>query len=303
MYFGSFLVVLLTGGVVKPAVMLLSAWLLWSVYRGRSGRPTATLRALAGRDHAVTGRFLFWGLLAFVVSELVCGIEVYVLLRPSVPLGLVHSYSSAVGAALILYGTVTAFDRRALHYFDESRPCLLVGICKGCPRREGQSCRFHPAFFWGVCLLILTAMPLLAVPVRDLLADPAEVALPFPSLNAFFDNQVVPGIRRYLPQWDPRTLRYAIPSQTFLAEFRHLPVVTIVLGLAGLGMSFVRRRQKLAFLLVCLAAGPLMYAYLEAAVYVLIPQAHLGSLGHETAEVLGLLLLRSVLRQVLGAGS
>ena len=92
---------------------------------------------------------------------------------------------------------------------------------------------------------------------------------------------------------------FAIPREMHLADFRHLPIAAVVLNLAAIGLSFNRKREKLSLLLACLALGPLLFAYLEAAVYVLIPYVYVGAFGHEAAEFVGLVLLKNVLCQVL----
>ncbi len=71
MYLGGFLMGILSLGILKFGVMFLSAWLLWKVYQGTSRSPKATLKALALAEHTNAGRFLFWGLLAFFISELI----------------------------------------------------------------------------------------------------------------------------------------------------------------------------------------------------------------------------------------
>jgi len=299
MYLGGFLVGIFSIGILKIGVMFLSVWLLWKIQQGRSGRPKANLRVLARAEHGVTGKFLFWGLFAFFISELTCGIEVYILLGPNAPLRLAHSFSSALGAALLLYGILMAFDHRVLYYFDESHPCVLFPVCKSCPRRTGQACKFHPTFFWSLCFLVLIAVPLFFIPVRELIADPTVIALPSKSLNGFFDQEVVPLLERYLPHWKQESMYFVIPKEMTLVEFRYIPIASIAFGVSALVLSFSKKRANLSFMLACFSAGPLMYAYLEATLFNMIPQVYLGSLGHEIAEILGLVVLRSILYELL----
>jgi len=298
MYFSGLLVGLLTN-VLKTGVTLLAIWLLWKVHQGKRGGRKAPLRALARTEYGPTGQILWWGLLACVVSELSCGIEIYILFGPNATLKFVHSYSSAVGAALLLYGTLMALDCRVFHYFDESRACAFLGVCKSCPKREGRTCKFHATFFWVLCFLVAMAVPILCIPVQELVADPATIALPSESLNGFFDREVVPLLQRFIPHWRQGTLCFVVPKAMTLAEFRHIPIASIVFGVAALVLSLGRRREKLSFFLACLAVGPLMYAYMEAALFTFVPHVYFSALGHETLEILGLAALRSVLYEVL----
>ena len=300
MYFGGFLIGTLSVGVLKTAVMILSIVLLGQVVLGRRGSARSGVSLIASEGYRRIGALLLVGLGSFVLSELTCATEIYVLYRPTAALRMVHSYASALGAALLVYATALALDRRALHYFDESKHCAFIGLCRGCPRREGRSCRLHGLFFWALAFLTVMAVPLLWIPVRDFVVDPAGVALSSTSLNAFFDEKLAPMLTRTLPHWSVESLKFTIPSAMSLAEFRVIPAASIALGVAAMALSFVRRWDYVAFALACLAAGPLAYAYLEAAIYQLLPHVYLGSLGHEIAELIGLLLLRSVLHEVLG---
>lgn len=301
MYLGAFLAGLFSIVVFKISVMILLGWLLWRVGVGVADRKGASLQALGRAEYGVAGKFMFWGLLSFFVSEVTCGIEVYILLGPNPYFRLAHSFSSAVGAGLLIYGLFVMLDRRALHYFDEGRACFLIPICKDCPKRNGKDCKFHPAYFWGMCIMVLAGVPLLFIPVRELVADPAVTALPFDSLNNFFDEKIVPFMQRWLPHWRKETMYFVLPKELTLAEFRIVPIASMLLGTGAVVLSFWKKYARISFLLACLSAGPLAYAYLEAVCYHIIPQVYLGSIAHEVAELLGLVLLRSVLYNAVGS--
>lgn len=301
MYLGAFLAGFFSIGLFKTSVMILSILLLVKVGLGSIGWKRASLRALGRAEYGTAGKFIFCGILSFVVSELTCGLEVYILLAPHPCMRLAHSISSALGAGLLMYGVFVMFDRRALHYFDQGRACFLIPICKDCPRRNRESCKFHAGYFWGMCFVVLAAIPLLFIPVRELVADPADIALPYESLNTFFDEKVVPLMKSVFGHWEKESMYFVLPRELTLAEFRYIPLASIVLGIGAIVLSFGKRYARVSFLLACLSAGPLAYGYLEAVCYHIIPQVYIGSIAHELAELLGLISLWSVLSHTAGA--
>jgi hypothetical protein len=297
-YLGAFVLGLLSVGILKPMVTLLAAWLLGRVCAAGRAARKPPLGALASPAHAEARVALAAGLAAFLVSELTCAVEIYILLEPHRILRPVHAYSSALGAALLLYGVALALDGQVIHYFSTARPCVFTRSCGVCTLRAGGACKYRHAFVWGLCLVAVMAVPVLFAPVHELLADPAAVALPFPTVNAAFDQKAVPFLEACLPRWTPERMIFSVPREMTLAEFRHIPLVAAVLALAAVALSSVRKWERAAFLVACLAAGGLAYSYLEVAVYALIPHVYIGQLGHETAEILGLALLWCVLHEL-----
>jgi hypothetical protein len=297
---GGFLMGTLSIGVGKTAVMIYTGVLLLRVLSALRARASARWPGLGEPAERASAQLLLWGLLAFGLSELTCGVEIYLVKAPLAYLRVVHSAASAVGAGLLLYAVLRLIDRRVLHVLDESGPCVAETHCKGCPRRSRGRCRFRPAIGWLLGFMAVMAVPLLFAPVAALTADPTAVPVPFEGLRTFFDESIVPAFQAMMPEWTPAELYFVIPEEMSFVEFRVLPLCGAALALTALGLLLFTRADRLAFLLTCLAAGALGFAYLEAVVYLIIPWVYVGSLGHEVAELFGLVLLTASLDQLVG---
>jgi len=299
--FGAFILSTLSIAIGKTAVMAVTALLLWRVIAGLRGRAAARLASFATPAVKTIGWLFVTGLACFAFSEVVCAVEIYVVQQPNPTLRVGHGFASALGTGLLVYASLLAVDRVALHYVDQERPCILVGACQGCPRRVGLRCRPHTLFFLTTLLLTLMTLPLLFIVTRPLAADPAAVTLPCEHANAFYDQALVPLLAHVSPSGASLTPTFAIPEAASIVEFRVIPLAALALGVLALILSLLRGRENVALALSCLTCGMLGYCYLEAAVYVLIPAVYVGALGHEIAELVGLLVLRRVLYDFVGS--
>lgn len=294
MNLGAALIGITTAFVLKVLVLGLSAKLLYEAFRGLwEGKGRKEL-ALADAMPRIPGRFVKAGLVLFMLGEVGCGIEIYLLWRPSELLKILHSMVSPLAVGCLLYGISLYFDQRVLHALGESEaPCALQGICGVCKRRGGERCQYQPVFFWSMLLLAVAFLPLFYIRVRTLVADPADHVLPFPALNHWYDTVWAPWIERFLPGCATYRLRFEYPPVMTAVEFRWLPVLGFISSLGAATLSFVRRRDSLSLGLACLAGGALSYCYVEAALFEILPYPYLSAFGHELVEVLGLVSIRA----------
>ncbi|OIP30286.1 MAG: hypothetical protein AUK47_25505 [Deltaproteobacteria bacterium CG2_30_63_29] len=291
MYFGGFLLGLLSVGVMKTGVTLVTIWLIWRFAGALRGDPRK-LPGLVGEPHREAGRAMVLGLFLFLLSELTCAVELYILYISHPLLRMFHSYASGIGAGLIFWGVFLALDSRVLHYLNQDKPCCSLDVCGGCSLRVGLPCNFHGTWRWFLVFLILLCLPPMFLPVHDLVADPAAVALPFDSWNAFFDKTAAGWLESVIPHWTQAQLYFVIPSNMALVDWRHLPLLALVLSLGAFATSFRVAPRRSIQLAVC-AVGVVGFSYMEGIAYGFIPQVYVGSLAHETTELLGLVLLNS----------
>ncbi len=294
MEFGSTLVALFLFGVVKIAVMVLCGVLLVRLYRAgwADRRRTDWVELPAEQRPALN--LLLAALVAFAASELVCGVEVYVLMHATGWVATAHSLTSALGMALLALGVLVWFDDRMLRFGQPG--CLVNRVCRGCTIERPEGCRYRTLQLLVVAFFLLTALPLLFAPTERMFSDPAPWALPFDGWNAWYDEVVVPLLIDKAPGYDPTGMAYSVPPTQFLVEFRLLPLVSIGLGVAAL-LATVRRREVRGQQLLALAIGVLAYSWFQAGLYVVTGDVLLGSLGHEVVEFWFLVAFAEFLRR------
>lgn len=294
MDFGSALMALLLFGVVKIAVMVMAAVLVVRLHRAGWSEPPRRLWLLLPEQDKPEIRVLWWSLVAFAFSELVCGVEVYILLHSSPIVATAHALSSALGMALLGLGLLLWFDRRVLR-FGEPR-CAMLKVCKVCSIHEPEGCRYRSVLVLVSVFAVLAVIPLLFAPTERMFADPRPWALPFESWNAWYDDAVVPWLIAHAPGYDPTGHAYSLPPTQLVMEFRVLPVLAGGLGGAALLLAS-RGREQACLKLLVMAAGVLAYCYFEAVLYVVTGDVLLGSFGHEVGEFWFLVAIAEFLRR------
>ncbi|MBI3891580.1 MAG: hypothetical protein HY303_08630 [Candidatus Wallbacteria bacterium] len=278
---GAALIALAIALVVKVAVMVLCGWLLVHVYRAAWSSPPEHPWLLLPKEDLPEIRILWWALALFGVSELTCGIEVYVLLQSNDVTSAIHSFASAAGMALFVLGMFEYFDRRIIAF---TRPaCVANRICRGCTDREPEGCKFRVALLLAATFLALAALAPMFASVERMPANTVRWMLPFPSLNAWYDGVVVPWFAAHVPGHNPTGVAYFLPESMFRIEFRFLPAVALALLAAGACLVWRGDEARGARAMIA-AAGVLGYCYFELVLYRGIGDVLIGSLGHELAE-------------------
>ena len=294
MELGSTLVALFLFGVVKVAVMVLAGVLLVRLLRAGWTTPVRTDRFTVTQEDRPALTLMLASLIAFAVSELVCGLEVYVFMHATGWVATIHSLTSALGMALLALGALAWIDRKLLRFGQPG--CLLNRVCQGCTIERPEGCRYRRLQLLIVALVLLTALPLLFAPTERMFSDAAPWALPFDSWNAWYDEVVVPLLIEWAPGYDPTGMAYSVPPTQLVIEFRLLPLIAMGLTLAALVATW-RRREVRGQQLVVAALGVLAYSWFQAGLYVVAGDVLLGSLGHEVVELWFLVAFAEFLRR------
>ncbi|MBI2569738.1 MAG: hypothetical protein HYV63_22265 [Candidatus Schekmanbacteria bacterium] len=296
MDFGAALLGLLTAGVVKVLVMLLGGHLLLA-HTGGHALPTARryLRQLP-LPEGTEFRLLWWSLVLFCVSEVVCGVELYILAQAHVALTTTHAVTSSLGMGLFALAMLLYFDRRIFR-FQRDR-CIGRRVCGGCTlRAAAEGCKAHQLLLLGAVFMILAGAFPFFVSTASIPALPERYALPIPALNQWYDHTVVPWLTANFDSYRRTGVAFVLPEWVWLLEFRALPALALCLS-AGAAVLVVRRRDELAVQLMVFGTGVLAYVYLEILIYRGTGEALLGSLMHEVAELWFLLALGELLQRI-----
>ena len=155
---GATLMGLLIVVVIKVLVMVLPAVLLIRLLKV-SHSDTDKLWLLIPPQHRSRLRILIWGLILFAVSELACGVEIYVVTRSNALLACLHSITSFAAMGLTAVGLLQLFDWKYLHFVDTASPCIAVKTCGECTKRQSGVCRFSALLPIAAGLLILMSLP------------------------------------------------------------------------------------------------------------------------------------------------
>ncbi|MBI6546274.1 MAG: hypothetical protein HY692_05735 [Cyanobacteria bacterium NC_groundwater_1444_Ag_S-0.65um_54_12] len=291
---GAILLVLLTGLVVKVAVMILGARLVLRVYQATYQFPPKRLWLLLPKEDLPEIKLLWWSFVLFFSSELVCGIEAYILLQASALVGIAHGVISAIGMGLFALGSYLHLDRRILRY--GTSQCLANRICRGCTITAAARCKFLLVILQIATFIVLAAIAAFFVPTDRMVVDTSKYLLPFDSLNAWFDNVIKPWLMVHFPNYQPTGVAYYLPGSVLFLEFRILPAITVAIALAGI--AYLRRqREARGIRLIVLAAGILSYVYLGIVLNAGTGDLLIASLGHEIAEFWFLLIIAEFLRR------
>jgi len=289
---GAVLMGLLSAMVVKVAVLALTALLLVRTLRVSHLR-TEKLWLQIPSEHRPRLRLLTWGLILFAVSELACGMEIYVLSGSNAVLACLHSIASAAAMGVTAVGLFRLFDWKFFHFTDTCSPCMALATCGHCTKRQTGACRFKSVACLLAMLLILAAVPPLFAPTQRMHADPGRYTLPFESLNARYDAMIATLKEQNPEHGGPDVSAFYLPEEMLTLEFRILPILGV---LAGVSIAcFLANREDLGVMLFLLALGNQAYVYLEVMIYGVTQRPILGFFLHESSEVLFLVLLANLL--------
>jgi hypothetical protein len=132
----------LTGYVVKPAYMLLTAIFI------------IVLRRCAAPDLVA----LWWGLLFFLLGEVACAVNYLVFTHGSYLAEFLHSYGMVVAFAFMTYAGLEGVDGRVLHVSARGKKCALASLCTVCGKNSGAPCGLQRIFKFSIAALIVTSL-------------------------------------------------------------------------------------------------------------------------------------------------
>lgn len=299
MDFGAALIALATGVLVKGAVMILAARLVARVFRAIHSRPPKRPWLLVPREHRADLRVLFWALVLFAVSELTCGVEVYVLSRSSAVLASIHAVTSALGMGLFALGLYLHADRAVLRF--GSRACVGNRICRGCTFVAPAGCRYRVVLVLVGSFVVLATVPPFFAPVERMVADMRGYAVPLPEVEAWWEQTVIPWLEQ-LDSYDRTGTAFYLPSEELFIEYRAVPALALVLAMAATVLLH-RRREKLGIRLLVFAIGLSSYTYFELVLYRVTGDVLIGTLGHEIVEFWFLLITAELLTRTFSAAA
>lgn len=279
---GAALLAVFIAVMVKGTVMVLAVPALFRALRATRAERPRRLWRLVPRDDGATARILFWALACFALSELTCGVEIYVLARSSPWLEGTHAVTSAVAMALFALGLYRAVDGRALRFGEPG--CAMVRVCRTCTVREPMGCKLRPSVLLLATLVPLAALLPLVASTARLDANLHRFALPLPALNAAWDRAVVPWLAAHVPGYAPTGVAFFVPSSVLTIELRVVPAAAIVLATLAL-LHLRAHRLARGMDLLLLATGPLAYSLFELLLYRGTGDLLLGELGHELGEL------------------
>lgn len=298
MNLGAALLALTIALLLKLLVMVFGGRLLYRFFRSRFvSRPKRQWILLPERNSAEV-RLLFWALIFFYLSEITCGIEIYVIFRSSPWLSGTHAFASAIGMALFVMGLWEHIDRELLRFGQPS--CLLNRICKGCTIGGPPGCKFNTLALLVAAFVVLASLPPFLASTDQMVADPRRWLLPFPTLlNDWYDQSLQPWLRSRFPDMDLSGGAYYIYRVINVIEYRVLPAAALLLALAGLALQRLGR-QRHGFILSAAASGVLGYVYLELVTTRLHGDALAGGVMHEVAEFWFLVVTAEYLMRAFG---
>jgi hypothetical protein len=277
---GAALVGMFTVGVIKLAVMALTARLLYLLRRALRPGSAARRFSLVARDAPREMGWLFASLALFAVSELACAAEIWILARSSPLLGILHSVTSAAGMGLFALALYAYADRELLSF--TGRACAGHRVCRGCPVREGLACRYAGLLQLAAAFVACAAVPPLLASTAPMAGDPRRYALPFAAWNAWYDDTARPLLARL--GHDASGASFDLSAAVQITDYRVLPALSALL--AAVAFAHLRlRREARGVLVLAFAGGALAYSYCELVLNRATGDIIFGSLGHEIAEL------------------
>lgn len=137
------------GFVIKPLYMLLSAVMVFMLWRRRA------------EDLA----FLRWGLAFFLVGEAFCTINYLFFNEQSEIVEYSHGLGMVLGISFILIALIEGLDSRLIHYSSVADKCAALGLCRACSKYTHVPCGLRRLFLFFIPgAIVLSGIPLTASP-------------------------------------------------------------------------------------------------------------------------------------------
>ncbi|MBF0361338.1 MAG: hypothetical protein HQK49_10015 [Oligoflexia bacterium] len=278
--------------VIKIMVMTLSVIITYRTYKAVIGRsdwikiPEIDLHNF---------KFLFISIILFCMSELVCGIESYLLIKTNYIIGILHSIFSSFGQGFFLLGIYEIFNGRLILFAEKG--CLINRFCKGCTLIESNRCKFSSITTIGAWAMLLATIPPLFASIDTIYADSSKYVLPFTSLNSWFDTSLVPMLKSYFPNYKPIGCSFFLDSKVQFYDSRVLPLM--VMSLVLLAIFFIAKKEmkekNIGIQLLLFCSGTIGYSYYQIILNRNMGDLFLGALAHEVAELIFLIILFKLL--------
>lgn len=295
---GATLMALLAGLFVKGVVMFLGARLLWQLHRTTRGASSAPRRPwlLVPEEDRPDVHILWVSLASFVLSELLCGVEAYILFASSAVISVLHTLLSSLGMGLFGWGLLAVLDRRMVRF--ASNGCQGNRICRGCTILEPAGCKLRSLFLYIATFIAFASLAPLFVSTERVNADVTRYVLPLPAVNAWYDSTVVPWIQSVMGErYQKNGAAYYLPESMLVLEYRVLPLIAFLASILAIALLRGRREAE-GLRALAFAAGVLCFVLLELVVYAATRDVIFGSLGHEAAELWFLLVTVELLRRL-----
>ncbi|MBI2520811.1 MAG: hypothetical protein HYV97_10355 [Bdellovibrio sp.] len=292
---GAVLLALTVSIGLKIPIMLITANLIYKMYRSTHASPPKKLWAVIPKENRQEFKWLYFSLIAFFISETFCGVETWILMRSDATMRAIHALSSSTGMGLFAVGLYLLFNKKIIFYAEKK--CVLNKMCKGCTLLAGETCKFNSTVLIFGTFIFLAVFPPFFVSTEIITADPTKFILPFESVNRWYEFTLIPLLKSFDPNYKTIGVAFFLPKSTQILENKILPGIVGIIVIAGL---MLYSSKKLATKLIGLntilfGAGMLCYTYFEIILNRLVGDLFLGAIGHEIGEFVFLFLLTEFL--------
>ncbi|HAZ13458.1 MAG: hypothetical protein A2X86_13090 [Bdellovibrionales bacterium GWA2_49_15] len=292
---GAVLLALTVSIGLKIPIMLITAALIYRMFRSTQTSPPKKLWAVIPKEHRQEFKWLYLSLICFFISETFCGVETWILMRSDATMRAIHALSSSTGMGLFAVGLYLLFNKKVIFYAEKK--CVLNKMCKGCTLLAGETCKFNSTVLIFGTFIFLAIFPPFFVSTDLLTADPTKFILPFTGLNSWYDLTLVPYLKTLDPSYKTIGVAFFLPTSTQILENKILPGIVGVIVVTGM-MLFSSKKLKLKLMglnTILFGAGMLCYTYFEIILNRLVGDLFLGAIGHEIGEFVFLFLLTEFL--------
>jgi hypothetical protein len=232
-------------------------------------------------------KIIRWGCLLFLLSEgcSLTSMLLNLMYFEGLYFSFISSLLSASSLALLFYAAFVMVDRSIGSY--ATKKCFAYNRCnKKCPVTEdGDKCKIRGMLFMFALFVIFASFFPFLVPLKTISIDAASKMLPFIKYNDWFDERIVPGLLKNIPTYVPGLVKYRIPFDLFLIEYRLIPAIAFLISLSSLAFIF-SYSERLALKMLVVSAGLMIYPYIEIVFYSASRDMLKGALAFETVEFL-----------------
>ncbi|MBI2519258.1 MAG: hypothetical protein HYV97_02525 [Bdellovibrio sp.] len=287
---GALILATLVVMLLKIPIMIISARLIFKMYRSTHASPPKKLWLVIPKEHRQEFRWLYYSLVFFFISEAFCGVETWILMRSDDFMKAAHSLSSGFGMGLFAVGVYLLFNKKIIFYAEKK--CTLNKLCRGCTLLEGLDCKFNSTVLIFATFILLAVIPPFFVSTEIMNADLSKYALPV-SITNWYEYSVVPFMKTIDPNYKTIKVIFFLPTSTQILENRVFPAVVAIMVIVGIAL-FLSKRVNTKFnglLTVIFATGMLCYTYFELVVTRMMGDIFLGGIAHEVAEFIFIFIL------------
>ncbi len=299
---GAVILALIVSIGCKIPIMLITATLLYRMFRSTHSSPPKKLWVVIPPEHRQEFKWLFYSLIAFFVSETFCGVETWILMRSDASMRAIHAVASSTGMGLFAVGLYMLLDKKIIFYAEKR--CALNKICKGCTLLEGKMCKFNSTVLIFGAFIFLATIPPMFVSTNLITADPSKFILPFPAINSWYELTLIPFLKSMDPNYKSIGVAFFLPKSTQILENKIIPMfvaLVVAIGMAVFNSKKIDTKLR-GFYAILFGGGMLCYSYFEIILNRLVGDLFLGAIGHEIGEFVFLFLLAEFLTTTFKAG-